>query len=796
MLNDFSYGFRMIRRNPGITAVAVLTLALGIGANTAMFSVLQATLFRPVPYKDPDRLVTMMASVPAMSVPYAFLDYRTFGEVWRGQSRSYESISAQSPVTRNLTSGSEPERVRVLRVNASFFPMLGVKPMLGRDFTAEDDQPGAAPVVMLTHELWQRRFGSDRTAISRPITMDGQMYTIVGVLPPKFFLVDRTIDMYSPIAESTAPHPGMSSVGAYARLKPGVSVEQAQAELTALCRRLLDQGARLPKTWTGRIWKIRNWETRSVRSSVLVLGVAVALVLLIACANVANLLLVRAAARQKEIAIRCTLGAGRSRIARQLIAESLLLGMLGAAAGLLFGYALIRILPLAGPKNLTFLEEISLNGPVFVFTLCAALVTAVLFGIAPAFAAARTSIVEHLKETGRGAGESVRHGRLRSVLTVVEVALALLLVVGSTLTIRSLWAVQSVSPGFQPDGVLTASVALPRAAYPEPPQRLTFYTRLLERLQAMPGVKNAGIVTHLPFSGSKTGEGLFAQGHPPASPSEVPILFRRVTDPKYFATIQATLRSGRYFTEQDTARPPVAIVNETMARRLWRGEDALGKRFGNGRDWMTVVGIIGDIRHTSLTEDPDMEFFVPYATDPQPSMSIVLRTSADPMAMAPALHAAVLELDKDLPVSRVADLAEVVSDTMGVRRLSVALFALFAALALVLAAVGIYGVISYSVSRRTHEMGVRMALGAEGGRVLRMVVRQALVLSVAGVALGIASGMALTRLMRAMLFQVSATDPTAFVGASLFLLAVAAVAGYVPARRAARVDPMIALRHE
>ena len=632
--------------------------------------------------------------------------------------------------------------------------------------------------------------------IGRQIVLDRNTYTVVGILPPGFDLYGSDVAVYTPIAQSTARAPGMPSVGVFARLKPGVSVRSAQADIDELCRGWVQQ-YHYPNDWGAHVWTLRDLAVRDVRSSVVMLAVAVGLVLLIACANVANLLLARAGARQREIAIRSALGAGGGRIIRQLLTESVLLGSIAGALGLAAAWGGVRALA-AGPMYLPFQKSASIDVPVLLFTLGAALVTTLLFGLAPALAAARASLAGNLKEGGRSGGEGVARSRFRAALAIVEVALSLLLAIGATLTARSLVRLQAVNPGFHPDGVLRGYITLPSASYAEPVQRANFVKAMVDRLQRIPGVTAAGMVSHLPFSNSKSGSSVTIEGAPPPRPGEQIIVFGRTADPQYLGAMQVRLLRGRFFDAHDPPGHPVAIVNETMARRCWPNQDAVGKRYGDGRPdhWVTVVGVIADMRQTSLADEPDAESFVPYTQSPGATMALVVRTTGDPLRLAPATRAAVRELDKDLPVSEMAALADNLSTSTRSRRFSVALLGAFALLALVLAAVGIYGVISYSVTRRTHEMGIRMALGAERGRIERMVVGRALLLGGAGVAIGIAGGLALTRLLRSMLYGVSATDPAVFAGASLFLLAVAALAGYVPARRAARVDPCVALRNE
>jgi len=679
-------------------------------------------------------------------------------------------------------------------VNAGFLKMIGSKPEYGREFSPDEDQPGATRVAMLSHRLWVRSFGGDRAVLGRPIVMDQNTYTVVGVVPAGFDFYGPEMDVYTPIAASAARVRGMPSVGVHARLKPGVSLAAAQAEIDGLCRRWV-QNTHYPSDWGGRVWTLHDHAVREVRTSLLVLAACVGLVLLIACANVANLLLARSSHRQREIAIRSALGASPARILRQLLGEYALLAFGGAGLGLFAAWGVVRAL-VAIPGYLPFQETVSLDARVLCFTLGMAFLTTLLFGMAPATAAVRINMTETLQEGGRS-GDGTRRGALRSSLVVLEVALALILAIGATLTVRSLIRLQAVNPGFNPDGVLTASLTLPEAAYAKPGQIINFYKSLLTRLNAMPGIKSAGMATDLPFSNSKSGDSIMVEGAPPPADGHKPIVMFRRSDPKYFQTLQVPLLKGRFFDERDPAGSPVAIINDSMARRCWPGEDPVGKRFGtDGKTWITVVGVIADLHETSLDDKPDMEAYFPHAEIPDAAMAVVIRTSMDPLRLAPSLRSAVHELDKELPVSEIGTLAGSIAHSTRERRFTAALVAGFAALALALAAVGIYGLVSYTVAGRTREIGVRMALGAGRSAILAMVLKRALLLAGAGVAIGVAGGLALTRLLRSMLFGVSPTDPAVFAGVSLFLLAVAALAGYLPARRAARVDPLIALRHE
>jgi putative ABC transport system permease protein len=785
----------MLARNPGVTALAVIALALGIGGNTAVFSVVNAVLLRPLPVYAPDRLVWIWANSPSRNLAYAFTAYSTYA-AWKAGSPSFESMSAYSPGSATLTIGDDPEQVDILRVNASFFHMLGVNPIAGRDFLAQEDEPGAPKVAILEYGVWERRLGRDRNAIGRAIHLDGESVTVVGVLPRGFSFPNRVADVYVPIARSTVRGTaGAPSVGAYGRLKPGVPIERAQAELDAVSQQL---AASYP-TMKGRgahIWRVRDFTVRDVRLTLLVLLGAVGLVLLIACANVANLLLVRASARQREIALRTALGAGRWRILRQLLTESVMLGISGGAAGLALAYAGIKLLPHYGPDRIPFLKETSLDGRVLAFALVTSLLTGIIFGLAPAIAAFRTRIYETLKEGSIAAGESRARYRFRGALVVIEVAIALLLTIGATLMMRTLLHLQATSPGFEAEGVLTASITLPIAKYSKPEQRIGFYWQVLDRMAAMPGAQAASMVSLVPLGGSNTGVNMMVEGQPPPRPEDTPIFWQRIIDPAYFRLMRIPLLRGREFAEQDAGSPRVAIINETMAHRYWPGVDPLGKRFGSGKNWLAIVGIVGDVKFTTLTKDPDPEFYEPYRQAPIAEMNLTVRTASDPLRLAPALRQAVLEIDRAQPISRVTSMAQRVDDAVGTPRLAALLLVVFGTIALLLAAVGIYGVISFSVARRTREIGVRIALGAGGRDVLRMVVGQAVMLAVIGVAVGIGGAVALTRVIQGMLFGVNATDPLAYMAVSALLIAIAALAAYVPARRASRVSPSVALRYE
>jgi len=802
LLQDLRFGLRLLRKNPGFTVVAIVALALGIGANSAIFSVVNTVLLRPLPYPHPDRLVWIWAHSPTRGIPFHFFLYSDFAD-WRKQARAFEAMSAYFPRAVTLTS-REPERVPSLQVSAGFLRVFGVQPMLGRDFLVEDDRPGAPRVTLLSHGFWQRRFGSDPNLIGTSVRLDSSDYTVIGVLPAGFQAANLTAHFYTPLAlagSRTGPD-RYFSIGALARLKPGVSITQAQTETNALSDRLNAQYFHRGKRGL-RLWGLREFLVRDVRLSLLVLLGAVALVLLVACANVANLLLARAGARHKEIAIRATLGAGRLRIIRQLLTESGLLSLLGGGFGLLLACWGVKLLVVAGPARYPMLREARLDAQALWFTLGISLLIGLIFGLAPALSVTKAGVYEALKEGGRGSGESLRRTRLRSLLVVWEVALALMLAIGAGLLLKGFLKLQEVKPGFNPAGVLTAGITLPAAKYATPHERNAFFEQLLRESERLPGVRAAGMMSALPLGPINTGTAIHLEGRPEPRPEDAPTVWVRSASAGYFRALGIPLLKGRHFSQQDTdAAPRVALINQTMARRFWPSEDALGKRLAAGlthgpqTPWITVVGVVGDIRHTSLAQPPEPEFFLPYPQRPEPQMFLAIRTTADPAGFAPLLRAAVAAVDKDQPISEVGSLERSLADSIAPQRFAMLLLGAFAGLAVALAALGIYGVTSFMVTRRRHEIGVRLALGALRRDVLRLILGQGMSLALIGLGIGLAAALALSRVLRSLLFGITATDPLVFLAVPLLLAAVAALASYLPARRATRVEPVLALRHE
>ena len=798
LIQDLRYALRMLLKNPGFAAVAVFALALGIGANTAIFSVVNTILLRSLPYDDPDRLMVVkenkLPQFPEFSVsPGNFLD-------WRKQNASFEKLAAVQGSSYNLvTSDDEPERLDGARVSAGLFEMLGVKPVQGRTFLEEEDQPGHQNVVVLSSNLWKRRFGSDPNIIGQSITMSAASYTIIGIMPPSFQFLDRDIDLWTPIAftAAQAQQHGSHYISVIGRLKPGVTTEQARTEMSGIAARLAEQYPSSNAGWSTIVVPMQQFEVRDIKPALLVLLGAVALVLLIACANVANLLLARSTARQKEIAIRTALGASRSRVVRQLLTESVVLAVVGGAAGLLLAAWGTRSLLALAPEDLPRVKDVALDGRVLGFTLLVTLITGIVFGLVPALQASRPNLNETLKEGGRGTTGG--HHRIRSSLVITEVAVALVLLVGAGLLIRSFIRLQQVNPGFNTKNAMSANVALPGRKYPNSDQYLSFFTQLIEKIAALPGVVAVGATQSLPIQGDYL-VGFNIQGRPPDPPGEDKSTNYYAVTPDYFKAMGIPLLRGRLFTEQDSKNAPrVAVINEAMARTYFSDEDPIGKgiNLSQGREgFREIVGIVGDVKQYGLAQPTTLQTYEPYLQMPFSAVTLVVRTEGNPAALSGPIRSEVLALDKEQPVSRIRTLDQIISGSVQQQRFTMLLLGVFAGVALILAAVGLYGVMSYAVTQRTHEIGIRMALGANTGNVLRLVVGHGMLLALIGVAIGLAGAFAFTRVMSKLLFAVSTTDTVTFAGISLMLTGVALIACLVPARRATKVDPMVALRHE
>ena len=809
IFQDVRYGVRMLLKNPGFTIVAVLALTLGIGADSAIFSVVNAVLLRPLPYDESERLVFLSERsqvLEGMSIAYPnFLD-------WRAQNSAFESIGVYRRQSYNLTGSGEPERLVAGQVSADLFTVLRVNAGSGRIFTNAEDQPGVPPVVVLSHGLWQRRFGGDPGIIGQNLTLDGRSFTVIGIMPSGFLFPSRA-EMWTPVGlqakdpgwESRGNHPGLYAM---ARLKPGITVEQARDDMEIVAANLEKQ---YPDSNTGNratITPALENIVRDIRAALLVLLSAVGFVLLIACANVANLLLARATNRQKEIAIRFALGASRTRIIRQLLTESMLLSFAGGVLGLLLAQAAVKLIVAISPNSIPRAAEIGLDQRVLAFTVAVSLLTGIIFGLAPAFQASKPDLNETLKEAGRGS--TGRRHILRSALVVSEVALTMVLLIGAGLMIRSFYRLQRVDPGFVADRLLTFNVALPQKKYAEGQQRINFYQQLLQNLRALPGVESVGMATGLPLGNNGWQSGFWIEGRPEPPQGQRPLTEVAFVSAGYFDTMKMTLLSGRNFTEQDIkpstppdpqhpdfTPPTVNVIDEEFARRYFPDENPLGQqlRFWGGK--VTIVGIVRRVKMEGLSTDSNrVQSYYPYLQNPGGSMSIVLRTAGDPTALSNEVRQQVLAIDPDQPIYSVQTMGQIWEDSIAPDRLLLMLLGTFAAVALVLAGVGIYGVMAYSVTQRTHEIGIRMALGARQGNVLGMVVRQGMTLAVAGLAIGLVGAWLATRAMASLLFGVSATDPATFAMISVVLAGVALGACLVPARRATKVDPMIALRYE
>ncbi len=803
---DLRYGLRGMLRSPGFSLVAIIALALGIGANTAIFSVVNAVLLRPLEYRDADRLVTLLHGGNQPVAPANYLD-------WREQSKSFEGMGAAEGWGANLSGTDTPEHLVGLRVSVSMFPLLGVEPVAGRVFVDGEDQKGSDHRVVLSYALWQRRFGGERSAVGKTMLLDGEAYTIVGVMPPQFrfapFWITRA-ELWAPLPlGDRAQSRGGNSLRVFARLKPAVSLTAARTEIAGITARL--EQAYPASNRDVQVTPLKEKVVGKIQQPLLVMLGAVGFVLLIACANVAHMLLARAASRQKEMALRAALGASRGRVVRQLVAENLLLAVAGAAAGTVLAIAAIRALVALRPAGIPRIEAVGLDAQVTLFLLAVTGLTAALFGLAPAMQASVVNLAGALKEGGRSGSDGIGRNRMRSALVSSEFALALMLLVGAGLMVRSLAAMQSINPGFDSRGVLSMVVSVAGSREAEPNQRAVFYPQMLERVRALPGVQSAATINHLPLAGDVWGVPFRIEGRAKPQPGESPRGIYRVVMPGYFETMRIPVMRGRTIRPSDNlATPGVVMINERAAKLYWPGEEALGKRLtlddeGPAMQWLTVIGVINDVRESDWTSLPEPAVYLAtmqspkYLNDPAPHMAyttLVVRTTGDPGAMAKAVKEAVWSFDRNLPLSEVLTMDGVLAKVTAPARFQMLLLSSFAAVALLLAAIGIYGVMSYSVSKRRQELGIRMSLGATQGEVLRLVMRQGLTLALAGSVVGIAGAFALSRLMAGMLYSVKPTDPLTFGGVSALLLLVAALATLIPARQATSIDPVIALRNE
>ncbi|MDT7603415.1 MAG: hypothetical protein QOF61_1412 [Acidobacteriota bacterium] len=802
--HDLRFGLRMLVKNPSFTIIAVIALALGIGANSAIFSVVNTVLLRPLPYHNPERLVMVFEDNSRHGYPRDTPAPANYID-WRDQNKVFAGVAAIAELSMNLTGAGEPERLDGRRVSASLFPILGVNPQLGRWFSPAEDQPGANHSVILSHALWQRRFGADAGIVGKTITLNGYSFSVIGVMPSSFQFPSRGDQFWIPIAftQREAGRRGSHFLEVVARLKDGVTLEQARAEMNTIAGRL-EQQYPAENTGVGAVVvPLHEQVVGNIKPALLVLLGAVGFVLLVACANVANLLLARASGRQKEIATRVALGASRLRLVRQFLTESVLLAALGGGTGLLLSVWGVRLLKAFIPPNISQAREITVDVKVLVFTLLVSLLTGLIFGLAPAMQATKFNLNETLKEGGRDSAAGSRGNRIRSVLVVSEVALSLILLIGAGLLINSFLHLRHVDPGFRTGNLLTMSVALPLQKYPDAARQSAFYTEMIRRVEALPGVRSAAVTSQIPLTKQGDSVGVRIEGRPEPAPGEENIVATRVVSPHYFQTMGIQLLRGRAFGDEDRAdAPAVAVISDAMARRYWPGEDPLGKRICPGKpqspdDWITIVGVVNDVRQFGLDAELKPQIYLPYQqSDYFSPRHLVVGTNVEPQSLAATVRGTVWEIDRDQPVSNITTMEEVFSESIARQRFSMLLLGVFGVVALLLAAVGIYGVMSYSVAQRTHEIGIRMALGAQKWDVLKLAVGQALKLVMIGVAVGLAASMVLTRVMSSLLFGVSSTDPATFAIISLVLVGAGVLASYIPARRATKVDPMIALRYE
>lgn len=818
LLQDIRYAFRMLRRNPGFATAVVLALALGIGANTMIFSVLNGVLLRPLPYKEPDRLVLINETNVRRELPRTPASPPDFTD-WQAQQQVFENIGAYSSGKYNLTGRDLPQTLQGQRVSANLFNLLGVNPTLGRAFLPEEYRSEGSRVVILSYGLWQRSFGSDKGVIGQPLNMNGVSYMVVGVMPaglvfPPPIPSDQSEqaqigELWTPLVFDDVEKQARQFrfLRVLGRLKPGVSVAQAQAEMSTIASRL-EQG--YPKTNTGwgvRVASLHKDIVAKVRPALLILFGAVGLILLIACANVANLLMARATARQNEIAIRTVLGAQRGRLVRQLLTESMVLAVLSGILGCALAFVGLRVLLSILPQRLALprLSEIALDAPVLLFTLGISVLTAIIFGLIPAWQATRTNLNEALKEGGRTKGGGVKRKHMRNALMVSEIALALVLLIGASLMIKSFFHLLDVKPGFNPENLLTMDIYLPPSKYTEAPQMASTYKQVLAQLDGTTGVQSAAMISSLPLGGGNAFINFAIEGQPPTTPLGDHTAAFRFVSPSYFQTMGVPQLKGRTFNERDTVdAPAVIIIDQAMALRFWPNQDPIGKRISiMGEPFVSVAGVVGSVKHTGLDADVGSTVYLPYSQLPAEvmtangrQMTLIVRTAQSPQNMTETIRQQIRSVDKDQPVFNFRLMEDVLLNSVSQQRFYMVILGIFAFLALLLAAIGVYGVISYSVTQRTNEIGIRMALGAQQRDMLKLVVGQGMFLTAIGVVIGLAASFLLTRIIGNLLFGVSTSDPTVFISSSLLLALIAVIATYIPAQRAAKVDPLVALRYE
>jgi putative ABC transport system permease protein len=799
---DLRYGVRMLRKNPGFASITVLILALGIGANTAIFSVVNAVLLRPLPYPESERMMVLKRGLPGGESGVSGTTFL----FWREHNRTFESMAATDIGGSyvNLTDGDKPERLLNVHVSADFFKAHGISPSLGRSFNAEEERPGGDRVVIVSEGLWKRRFGGDPGLLGNELKLGGESYTVIGIMPPGFYG-----EIWMPLRLVAHDQDKAYPLIVIGRRKQGATEQQAQADMDAVARAFSLQYPRLMDDGEGvRVFDYHDLTVQDVRTSLLILLGAVVFVLLIACANVAGLSLARVAARQKEVAIRSALGAGRFRLVRQSLTESALLAVVGGILGLLMARWTLDALIAIDPGNIPRLSEVKMDGRALVFTLAVALSTGILFGLAPAFQLARVNLSSVLNESSGRASAGIRRSRLRSLLVVMEIGLSSMLLVGAALLIQTFANLRGIDPGFDPRNVLNLKVSLPETEYKNTAQMSDFFDRALQRIESVPGVEAAAVVTRVPLGSNGLVLSFSAEGM-----QSVQYAYWDMVTPDYFRALNIPLRRGRYFSEGDSrSSPAVALINETLARRYFPNKDPIGQLLTVGKiegpDFAEpprqIVGVVGDVRDELKTEAP-AAVYVPNTQAPDGAMRLfnrilpvnfVIRTSVDPLSLAAAVQQEILAVDRRRAIFGVRSLEQVTADSISSQRFQMLLLGIFAAVALLLAAIGLYGVISYSVRQRTEEIGIRMALGARPRDILKLIVGQGLILTLLGLALGLTGASALTRLLAGLLFGVKATDPATFAAIALVLASVALLASYIPARRAMKIDPLIALRRE
>jgi putative ABC transport system permease protein len=819
LLQDLKYGLRLLSKSPGFTAVAVLTLALGIGASTAVFSIVNGVLLKPLPYPHAEQIVIPWRQVPPTfnlgysEIPWGLTEFRRM----QSDSKTFQELGAFKSEFFVLSGAGDPVRVDGMRVSAGFFPALSVQPVLGRAFTNEEDQAGHEQhVVLLSYSLWRDRFGGNPGILGRSVELNGDAYLVTGVMPPGFafprkeempgsFEFPREAALWVPLALPAAKihQDDPDELAVVARLQSGATMQQAQAEMDVFAKRLESQNPR-GRGWFGsRVTPLARQVAGDTRRPLLLVLGAIGVVLLIACANVANLLLMRSVGRQREFTMRAALGAGRSRLVRQVLAESLVLAFAGGILGIVLGFAGVRFVKAFGPPSLPRLCEVTLDARVFLFMLAVTFITGILFGLAPALSAAGGNLIESLKEGGQRAGGGHSGPKVRDVLLVCEVGLALVLVISASLLVRTFIHMLQVDPGFNPSRVLTFELSLPATKYADTEHIVALYHNALERLGNVAGVEAAGLVRTVPMGGAADSTGIRIPGRVRSDFKENPYAEYTIVSPGYFSAVGTPILRGRDFSESDTADSvPVTIISSAMAKKYWPGEDPIGKQLGPGSARYavsTIVGIAADVKHLSVREEPGPEMYVLYNQKPWPSlltMQFAVRTKFDPASVAAGAREVIRSLDADLPIAKVNSLATLLDASMSQPRFTMLLLAGFGVLALALASVGIYGVVSYAVAQRTREFGIRLALGAQRGRMFGMVLGQGTRVAGLGIVLGLAAAGAVTRVMTSLLFGVEPVDPLSFVGVPLLLMGVALLACYLPARRATRVDPMVALRYE